>query len=51
MILFVLPLGVVFVMMAFAFMRGNEWWSLPLAFILGYLAYESFAGAWMILNS
>jgi fatty acid desaturase len=50
MILFVLPLGIVFVMMAFAFMRGNEWWRLPLVLILGYLAYECFVASWIILN-
>jgi len=51
MMLFMLPLGIILGMMAIAFLKDGKWWSLPLFFILGYLAYQCFASTWLFLEA
>jgi uncharacterized protein YkwD len=45
-----LPLGIVLVMLAFGFLR-EKWWGVPLALISLYLAYQCFAGCFLVVNA
>ena len=45
-----IPLGIGLSCLAWGFLFSRKWYGIPVALLLGYLAYASFDGCWLILQ-